>query len=116
MTLILTAVVGLIIGSFLNVVIVRYPKMLEQQWKEEAADYLKQPLPHKTHKINLIGPRSHCPKCRKKLKAWHNIPVISYLLLRGKCAFCKKTISPIYPIVEMLAAAVAIIVICRFGL
>lgn len=115
-TLIFTAIIGLIIGSFLNVVIFRYPRMLERRWKEECMDYLKQPLAHKAPSYNLMKPRSHCPKCRKKLKSWHNIPLISYLYLRGHCAFCDKSISPIYPIVELIAAAVAVIAVCRFGM
>lgn len=113
--LILVAVLGLVIGSFLNVVICRYPKMLAQQWKEDCMKHLKQPITYKPRKFNLITPRSYCPKCQKKLKPWHNIPLLSYLFLCGKCAYCKKCISPVYPIVELLSAAVALIVLCRFG-
>jgi len=116
MILLFVIFIGLIIGSFLNVVIYRYPKMLKQRWQQECQEYLKQPLSHKPSKFNLMMPRSFCPKCRRKLKAWHLIPIFSYLYLRGRCAFCKKTISSLYPLVELTAAAVAVITFYHFGL
>jgi len=115
LTLTLAAIIGLVIGSFLNVVISRYPKMLKQMWKAECEEFLNLPPAKKPPKFNLIKPRSHCTKCKKPIKAWHNIPVFSYLFLRGKCANCKAEISPIYPIVELLGAAIVVIIVCRFG-
>ncbi|MBN2689615.1 MAG: prepilin peptidase [Gammaproteobacteria bacterium] len=85
--------IGLIIGSFLNVVIYRLPIML-----------------------NLAYPPSHCPKCQTKIKPWHNIPIISYLILRGKCAKCKQPISIRYPLVEALTAFLTLIIINHLGL
>ena len=110
------AIFGLIIGSFLNVVIVRYPILLAQRWKQECLSCLKQPLTQKPQKYNVMTPRSHCLECQKKLNRWHNIPLISYLLLQGRCAYCKKNIATIYPIVELLTALVTVLVIYRFGL
>lgn len=116
MIYLLAVIVGLIVGSFLNVVIVRYPKMLEQRWKKDCMDYFKQPPTRKPAKFNLITPRSHCPKCRKKLKWWHNIPILSYLVLCGRCAFCQKPIAQLYPIVELFSAIITIVVIAHFGI
>lgn len=112
---ILAAILGLVIGSFLNVVIYRYPKMLKQMWKAECQEFLNQPPSRKPPRFNLIKPRSRCTKCKKTLKSWHNIPLFSYLYLRGKCAYCKTRISPMYPVVETLTAALSVITILRFG-
>jgi len=114
LTLTLVAIIGLVIGSFLNVVISRYPIMQKNMWKAECEEFLEITPTEKPSKLNLLTPRSHCPKCKNPIKAWHNIPLLSYLFLRGKCAFCKTDISAIYPIVELLSAAVAIIMVCRF--
>ena len=99
---------ALMIGSFLNVVIYRLPIMMQREWKEqceELDDALPDDLPE--GKFNLIVPRSRCPSCGKTIKAWQNIPVLSYLLLGSRCANCKKSISVRYPIVEMFTAVVA---------
>ncbi len=112
---ILTALIGLIIGSFLNVVIFRYPKMLAQQWQKECMEYLKQPRIYQPRRYNLNTPRSHCTQCHQTLKPWHMIPIVSYLFLQGRCAFCKKTLSALDPIIELLAAIVAVIMIYKFG-
>lgn len=113
--LIAIAVLGLIIGSFLNVVIYRYPKMLNAVWKAEANAFIHdQPYVAPKNTFNLCQPRSHCPQCQFEFPAWHNIPVISYLFLRGRCAKCKQRISFRYPLTEcltMLASVVAVFVL-----
>ena len=115
-------ILGLIIGSFLNVVIHRLPVILKSQWSKDCKLFLAEngnlKLPADTSpeiRYNLIVPRSTCPKCGHQIKAWENIPVISYLLLRGKCSNCSAPISIRYPIVEILSAAVALVVAWQFG-
>ena len=92
---------GLLIGSFLNVVIHRYPRMMDRESENAVAEYRKEPLPHKDA-YNLIVPRSACPHCGHQITALENIPVISYLFLRGKCRECKAPISVRYPLVELV--------------
>lgn len=100
----IAALVGLLIGSFLNVVIHRLPKMMEQQWAAECASFSGSPLPA-AEPYNLVIPRSRCPHCGHAIQ-WHeNIPVVSYLFLRGRCSACKASISPRYPLVELTCAA-----------
>jgi leader peptidase (prepilin peptidase)/N-methyltransferase len=114
--LVLVAALSLIIGSFLNVVIYRLPHMIEDEWNQECRAYLGlNPQNTDTEKLNLHLPMSHCPQCKKKLKPWHNIPVISYLVLSGKCAYCKTNISLRYPIVELLCCIASVYVAWRFG-
>ena len=112
--LIAAPIVGLAIGSFLNVVIHRLPRMMEAEWRAQCAE-LEGREPPKAEGYNLLVPRSHCPACGKPLRAIDNIPVVSYLLLRGKCAFCGARISPRYPIVEALTAVLSTLVAWRFG-
>ncbi len=107
-------VLGLIIGSFLNVVIYRVPKMLERDWRAQCEE-LAGREPVKEPKFNLIAPRSACPACNTPIKAIHNIPVVSWLLLKGKCATCAAKISVRYPIVEFLTGAGFALVAWRFG-
>jgi leader peptidase (prepilin peptidase)/N-methyltransferase len=112
------ALLGLCIGSFLNVVIHRLPQMLERGWKIDSAEMLGLD-PAKTaalaEPITLSRPRSRCPSCGHAI-AWHeNIPVLSYLKLGGKCAACKTPISPRYPLVELLTAVLFAAVGWRFG-
>lgn len=96
----LFGVLGLLIGSFLNVVIHRLPIMLEAQWKAECAEQSGQPV-LAPEPFNLMHPRSRCPHCGHAI-AWHeNIPVLSYLFLRGRCSACQAGISPRYPLVEL---------------
>ncbi len=109
-------VLGLIVGSFFNVVILRLPKMLEQEWQAQCADMMGQEVSSKEENITLSTPASTCPKCGHKIKPWENIPVVSYLVLRGKCSSCKTSISPRYPIIELVTAILAAIVICQFEL
>lgn len=113
--LILVGILGLIIGSFLNVIIYRYPIMLKNEWRADCLEFLEKQPEKPPEKINLLYPPSHCPNCKTPIKAWQNIPVISYILLGGKCKYCKKSISLIYPIVEILSALIAIFIIFRFG-
>lgn len=107
-------VLGLIVGSFLNVVILRLPAMLEADWRANAAEILERPAPA-DKPAGLVKSRSACPNCGATIRAWHNIPVISYILLRGRCADCGTRISWQYPLVELAAALLALAVAWRFG-
>ncbi|MGE5524912.1 MAG: prepilin peptidase [Rhodospirillaceae bacterium] len=108
------SVLGLMVGSFLNVVIHRVPKMMEQQWRAECAEWKGEPAPA-VEKFNLVTPRSRCPSCHRKIGALENIPLLSFAVLRGKCAGCGKAISWRYPAVEALTAALSGFVAWRFG-
>ena len=112
----LCAVLGLLVGSFLNVVILRLPKAMEAQWKRDAAEYLELDPPADSQAPGLVFPASHCPSCGNSLRWWHNIPVLSYVLLRGRCAYCKSAISIQYPVIEVLAAILAVWAGLHFGL
>ncbi|HWA39169.1 MAG TPA: A24 family peptidase, partial [Burkholderiales bacterium] len=105
---------GLCIGSFLNVVIHRLPKMMEREWREECAELAGQPLPAQ-EPYNLVVPRSRCPSCGTLIGAFQNIPVLSYLFLRGRCGNCKAAISLKYPFVEVLAGLGAAYAAWHFG-
>ncbi len=107
-------VVGLCIGSFLNVVIHRLPRMLEQQWQEQCAE-LRGDAPAEAPRYNLVVPRSACPSCGRPIRAHENIPVLSWLALRGKCAGCGARISARYPLVELLGGLAALAAVVRFG-
>lgn len=109
------AIFSVCIGSFLNVVIYRLPKMLEQQWQQEARYYLEMPA-QEQKRFNLAAPASACPKCQHKIAAWQNIPVISYLFLRGRCGNCKNSISIRYPLVEAATALIAVLVVLQWGI
>jgi leader peptidase (prepilin peptidase) / N-methyltransferase len=108
-------VVGLAIGSFLNVVIYRLPLVLERRWRAEAADLDGRPAPAEGEPFNLVRPRSRCPACGAQIRAVHNIPVLSYLALRGRCAACRAPISMRYPLVELATAAAFAAVAWHFG-
>ena len=115
-------VLGLMVGSFLNVVIHRLPIMLERDWKAQCLDYLgdkiilKVPEPVGSgSKYNLVVPRSACPSCGKPITALQNIPVISYLFLGGKCAACKAPISMRYPLVEAMTGLLTGFLAWHFG-
>jgi len=95
-------VLGLCIGSFLNVVIHRLPKMMERAWRADCAELAGQPAP-KEESYNLLVPRSNCPGCGRRITAIENLPIVSWLALRGKCAGCGKPIGLRYPTVELLA-------------
>ena len=100
----LVGVLGLLIGSFLNVVIYRLPKLMERQWAAECAELSGQE-PAKAEPFNLLVPRSRCQKCGHSIRWYENIPVLSYLFLRGKCSACATPISLRYPLVELVTAA-----------
>lgn len=107
-------VLGLLIGSFLNVVIHRLPKMMEREWHANCLDLQGQPVPEQP-KYNLVVPRSSCPKCGHMIGALENIPVISYLFLRGRCKACKTPISIRYPLVEALTGVLSLAVAVHYG-
>jgi leader peptidase (prepilin peptidase)/N-methyltransferase len=107
-------IIGLCVGSFLNVVIHRLPKMLERGWRAQCAELSGEPPPQLTP-YNLITPRSQCPACGYRIGALENIPVVSYLLLRGRCSACAAPISARYPIVELLTGALTVAAVLRFG-
>lgn len=112
----LAGVVGLLVGSFLNVVIHRLPIMLERQWREQCAELDAPATPAiPAERYNLVVPRSACPACRAPIKSWQNIPVLSWLWLRGQCASCLAPISVRYPLVELLCALLTAAVAWRFG-
>lgn len=117
--------VGLIVGSFLNVVIHRLPKMLERDWDGQAADLLEEKdlvevatrlRVGSAQRYNLMTPASTCPHCGHKIRAYENIPVVSYGFLRGRCASCKAPISIRYPIVEAISGILSAYIGWRFGL
>jgi leader peptidase (prepilin peptidase)/N-methyltransferase len=105
---------GLCVGSFLNVVIHRLPKMMEREWRAECAALAGQEAP-KQAPFNLMVPRSRCPSCSKQITALENIPLVSFALLRGRCANCKAAIGLKYPLVEALAGIGAAYAVWRFG-
>jgi len=105
---------GLLIGSFLNVVIYRVPKMMQREFDNYVAEQNSQELPHKDA-FNLMVPRSACPHCGHQINAIENIPVLSFLALRGSCANCKAPISARYPLVEMLSAGISFGLVWHFG-
>jgi leader peptidase (prepilin peptidase)/N-methyltransferase len=111
--------VGLLIGSFLNVVAYRVPIMMGRAWREQCAALQDEDLPEPAHAVgkpfNLVKPDSACPGCGGAVAAYHNIPIISYLLLRGRCAHCGTGISARYPLIEGLTAVLSLIVAWVFG-
>ncbi len=113
--IILASLLGLLVGSFLNVVIHRLPIMMEMDWREQCASLTSTGNTEKTTKYNLITPRSTCPHCQKTIAAWHNIPVISFLLLGGRCKECKASISWRYPTVEIISAFLVGLTAYKFG-
>ena len=107
---------GLLVGSFLNVVILRLPKRIKWDWTEQSTEWLKiAPKDDTNRPAGITHKASHCPNCKTKIKPWYNIPVIGYILLKGKCAACKQVISIRYPLVELVTAVLTGIVIWRFG-
>jgi leader peptidase (prepilin peptidase) / N-methyltransferase len=117
-------VLGLVVGSFLNVVIYRLPIMLEREWRAQAAEFSSSIddtaaaatwVEGAAEPITLSTPRSACPACKAPIKAWQNIPVISWLLLRGRCASCNAEISRRYPLVELASGLLSAWVAWHFG-
>lgn len=109
------AILSLFIGSFLNVVVYRLPRMMERHWSEECRIYLGLKPHTESEKLNLSLPLSHCPQCKKNILPWHNIPILSYLWLRGHCAYCQARISLRYPLVEALTCLASTYVAWKFG-
>ncbi len=108
-------VLGLAVGSFLNVVIHRLPLMLDRQWRIQCAELAGSPAPAEGPPLGLVTPRSHCPACRAPIRAAHNVPLLSWLWLRGRCADCGAAISARYPLVELGTAAASALVAWHFG-
>ncbi|WNF46152.1 A24 family peptidase [Pseudomonas sp. SG20056] len=108
-------IIGLLVGSFLNVVVYRLPKMMQRDWREQAREILELPTEPQTATFNLVLPNSSCPHCAHEIKPWENIPVISYLFLRGKCSSCKTPISMRYPLVELACGLLSAFTAWHFG-
>ncbi len=114
-------VLGLMVGSFLNVVILRLPHRLSREWRMQCAEFMANgeadPLvrPNDGERFGLLAPASQCPLCRHRIRPWENIPLLSYLLLRGRCSSCKARISPRYPAIELLTGVLSVIVVAHFG-
>lgn len=113
--IIIAALLGLVVGSFLNVVIYRLPIILNTRWRTECTDFLKQPIERSTARFSLALPRSHCPKCKHTITAKYNIPLISFLFLRGKCPFCRQKISLRYPLVELVSCTASLFIAYYFA-
>lgn len=111
----LGGILGLLIGSFLNVVVFRYPVMMFHQWTVQSRDWLKLNIEESGEPPTLSKPASHCGHCKTPIKAWQNIPLISWLALGGKCASCKTEISVRYPLVELLTGVLSAVVVYKFG-
>jgi leader peptidase (prepilin peptidase) / N-methyltransferase len=112
----IVGLIGLLVGSFLNVVIYRLPVMMQKAWRKDCHDYLGLVAePQEQEPFNLVLPLSRCPGCNTPIKPYQNIPVISYVFLRGKCANCKNPISLRYPIIEAFTALTSIIIAWHFG-
>jgi leader peptidase (prepilin peptidase) / N-methyltransferase len=118
-------ILGFLVGSFLNVVIYRLPKMMMKAWADECKEYLLHERPEnecsdnkpqaKAEPFNLAFPNSHCPACNAQIKPWQNIPVVSYLMLRGACANCGITISIRYPSIEFATGLITLFAVWFFG-
>lgn len=112
----LVAWIGLAVGSFLNVVIHRVPMMLDRLWRAQAHEVLSLAPPDgEPSRFDLIAPRSRCPSCHAAIRARHNVPVLSWVWLRGRCATCRARISARYPLVELLTALCTLTVVATFG-
>ncbi len=112
----LIVLLGLLVGSFLNVVIYRLPLMMEREWRAQCAELFDQPVPAAGQPaLSLWGPRSQCPQCGHLITAIENIPLLSYVLQRGRCAHCHAAIGIQYPLVEALSGCLAGIVAWKFG-
>jgi leader peptidase (prepilin peptidase)/N-methyltransferase len=108
-------ILGLVVGSFLNVVIYRLPIMLQREWQQQAAEVLGQTPAAAQDRFTLSTPRSACPHCKAPITALQNIPLVSWLVLRGRCASCKQPISARYPLVELATGLLSALVAWHFG-
>lgn len=118
--LVAALLLGLVIGSFLNVVAYRLPIMMELAWREQARESEAQPFEPPPHtadgaEFNLVVPRSACPHCGAAISAWQNVPVVSWLMLRGRCASCGGGVSVRYPAVEAFVGVASLVVAAAFG-
>ena len=113
--IIVASVLGVLVGSFLNVVILRLPARMEWAWRRDAREVLELPPGDEPAPPGLVRKASHCPHCKHPLAPWDNIPLLSWLLLRGRCRYCKAPISIQYPLVELLTGVASAIVVWRFG-
>ena len=112
----LALILGLLVGSFLNVVIYRVPEGLNRNWKLQAKQMLDLPLEQgEGERFNILMPPSHCPSCKSAIKPWQNIPILSYVLLKGQCKHCHAAISMRYPLVELLTGLVFAVCAWKFG-
>ncbi len=107
---------GLTVGSFLNVVIYRLPLMMETRWRRDCCELLEIDREKQVAPLNLATPNSHCPKCKAPIKPWHNIPVLGYLILRGKCDTCTQHIPARYPILELVTGLLTLTLAWYFPL
>lgn len=112
--LLLILVVGLVVGSFLNVVILRLPIMMQAQWRKDCRELLACEPESVSEPFNLATPGSHCPSCQTPIKPWHNVPVLSWLILRGRCSYCQSKISSRYPLVELASGIASVVVATQF--
>ncbi len=108
-------VLGLVVGSFLNVVIHRIPLMLQNGWRRDCCELLETDNPSNDEIYNLLKPDSHCPQCKNPIKPWQNIPIISFLLLKGRCAQCSLPISIRYPLVELCSGLLSGYIAFTYG-
>jgi leader peptidase (prepilin peptidase)/N-methyltransferase len=108
-------VLGLLVGSFLNVVILRLPARLMHGWRRDAREVLELPPGDEPAPPGIVRQASHCPHCKHPLAAYENIPLVSWLALRGRCRHCKAPISIQYPLVELLTGVLSAVVVWRFG-
>lgn len=106
---------GLCVGSFLNVVIYRLPVMMERQWRSDCCELLEVEEKKESEPFNLARPNSRCPQCDHLIRPWENIPVLSYLALRGRCSQCKTGISLRYPIIELIGGLLALLLGWHYG-
>ncbi|WP_278362196.1 prepilin peptidase [Stutzerimonas kunmingensis] len=110
------ALLGLLIGSFLNVLIYRLPIMMQREWRAQALEYLECPPEPVRERFNLLLPSSRCPHCDHQIRSWENIPLVSWLALRRKCSSCRAPISSRYPLVELACGLLSGYVAWHFGL
>ncbi|MCO7612051.1 A24 family peptidase [Pseudomonas chlororaphis] len=108
-------ILGLLVGSFLNVLVWRLPKMLERDWRAQAHEVLGLPPEPAGAPYNLLLPHSQCPHCAQPIRPWENIPLLSYLFLRGRCHHCKAAISPRYPLTELACGLISAFIAWHFG-
>ncbi|WP_321862608.1 A24 family peptidase [Pseudomonas paraveronii] len=112
---VMALVLGLIVGSFLNVLVWRLPKMLEREWRAQAHEVLGLPGDPVGPRYNLMQPNSCCPHCNQPIRPWENIPLLSYLMLRGRCTHCREAISARYTFTELACAVISAVVAWHFG-